>query len=143
MPNLTGHFSGKTTIQTTLACSDIPGHELSVVECTCQQTINDENWGDVRVSFWGTSDRIEGEGPMRGYFRNEHPNGDSDCGAFDGHVSVVDNQTILEGTWRHTHGNGQFASISGNGRFKGRMASSEIEIYWHGNYQIAAGTRAA
>jgi len=36
------------------------------------------------------------------------------------------------------------ASISGNGRFQGRMLSpTEVEMSWQGNYQLAAGTRVA
>jgi hypothetical protein len=144
VPNLTGHFNGKSVVQTSLALHDIPEHEFTLSQFTGPQTISDENWTDVNVTYWGTTDLIQGFGPLRGYFVNEHPNGDRDCGTYDGHVSIVNGEVTLEGTWRYTHGSGQFASISGNGRFKGRMISpDEVDMSWQGNYQIAAGTRAA
>ena len=144
MPNLTGRFTGKSIVQTSISLDDIPEHEFALCQITGQQIISDENWKDVNVTYWGTSDLIQGFGPLRGYFVNEHPNGDRDCGTYDGHVSIVNGEVTLEGTWRYTHGSGQFASISGNGRFKGRMISpDEVDMSWQGNYQIAAGTRAA
>jgi hypothetical protein len=144
MPTLTGTFTGRSTVQTSMTLDDIPEHEFSLSKFTGPQTVNDENWQNVRVTYWGTMDLIQGFGPIRGYFVNEHANGDRDCGTYDGHISNVNGEVLLEGTWRYTHGNGQFASISGNGRFKGRMLSpSEVEMSWQGNYQIAAGTRAA
>lgn len=144
MPNITGQFNGKSVVQTSIALRDIPEHEFVLCQFTGPQTASDENWKDVKVTYWGTMDLIQGFGPVRGYFLNEHPNGDSDCGTYDGHFSMVNGEVILEGTWRYTHGSGQFASISGNGRFKGRMNSpTDVEMSWQGNYQIAAGTRAA
>ena len=144
MANFTGQFTGVAVEQTSIALQDIPEHELVLSQFTGPQTVSDENWKDVMVTYWGTMDLIQGFGPARGYFVNEHPNGDRDCGTYDGHISVADGEVILEGSWRYTHGSGQFASISGNGRFKGRMTSPNVvEMSWQGNYQIAAGTRAA
>jgi hypothetical protein len=144
MPNLIGSFTGKFVVQTSIALDDIPEHEFQLSKVTGTQSVSDENWRDVNVTFWGTTDLIQGFGPLRGYFVNEHPNGDRDCGAYDGHISIVQGEVSLEGTWRYTHGTGQFASISGNGRFRGRMTSpTEVEMSWQGSYQIAAGTRAA
>ena len=144
MPILTGQFTGKSDVQHSITLHDIPEHELALSQFTGPQTANDGNWKEVNVTYWGTMDLIQGFGPLRGYFVNEHPNGDRDCGTYEGHVSIVNGETILEGSWRYTHGSGQFASISGNGRFEGRMISpTEVEMSWRGNYQIAAGTRAA
>jgi hypothetical protein len=144
MPNLAGSFSGKSSVQTSISCHDIPEHKISIMELSCPLIGSEDNWQDAQITLWGTADLIQGFGPLRGYFAIEHPNGDSDCGTYDGHLAVVNRQVIMEGTWRYTHGTGQFASISGNGRYKGRMISaSQVEISWQGNYQIAAGTRAA
>jgi hypothetical protein len=144
MPNLTGSFTGKSVALTSLALDDIPEHEFQLTQFSGPQIVTDDNWKDVKVTYWGTTDLIQGFGPLRGYFVNEHPNGDRDCGTYDGHISIANNEVNLEGTWRYTHGSGKFASISGNGRFRGRMTSlTEVEMSWQGNYQIAAGTRAA
>jgi len=144
VPNFNGQFTGKAAVQTRIALQDIPEHEMVLSQFTGPQTVSDENWRHVKVTYWGTMDLIQGFGPTRGYFVNEHPNGDRDCGTYDGHVSIANGEVLLEGSWRYTHGSGQFASISGHGRFNGRMTSpNDVEMSWQGNYQIAAGTRAA
>lgn len=144
MPNLTGNFTARAVAQNRFALDDIPDHEMTLSQFICEPTASDENWNGVRMTFWGTRDLVQGFGPVRGYFVNEHPNGDRDCGSYDGHISVADGQRTMEGTWRYTHGSGKFASISGNGRFQGRMLSpTEVEMSWQGNYQLAAGTRVA
>ena len=44
------------------------------------QSTSDENWKDAKVHYWVTTDLIRGNGQQRGYFINEHPGGDRDCG---------------------------------------------------------------
>ncbi len=82
MPNFTGQFTGKAVEQTSIALQDIPEHELVLSQFTGPQTVSDENWKNVMVTYWGTMDLIQGFGPSRGYFVNEHPNGDRDCGTY-------------------------------------------------------------
>ena len=123
MPNMTGHFTGTSTMQTNISLRDTPQHEMSLMEIMGLQTVSDDNWKDAKMTYWGSSDLIRGNGQQRGYFVNEHPNGDCDYGTFEGEVSNVNGQITIEGTWKYTHGTGKFAGITGNGKFKGRMTS--------------------
>jgi len=144
MPNFSGRFSGRSNLQTNLSLHDTPGHELSLIQIAGPNMVSDENWKDCNVTYWISSDLIQGNGQQRGYFINEHPNGDCDCGTSDAKVTNNNGQITMEGTWRYTHGRGKFADISGNGTFRGRLISpTEVEIQWDGNYQLATKSRAA
>jgi hypothetical protein len=93
---------------------------------------------------WGTADLIRGHGQQYGYFMSEHSNGDRVCGTFECRVATVSGQMVMEGSWKYTHGTGQFAGITGNGTFKGRMTSpTESETSFEGRYELKAGTKAA
>jgi hypothetical protein len=145
MPNVTGNFTGKCTVQTNCSLHDTPGHEMSLMEVRGSQVTSDDNWKDAKVNYWVTSDLTQGRGVQHGYFVNDHPNGDRDCGSFEGKMSVNANgQGTMEGMWKYTHGTGMFSGISGGGKFNGRLTSpTEVEMSWEGSYQLAAGTRAA
>jgi hypothetical protein len=144
MPNMTGHFTGRSTMQTVFSLHDTTDHELSIMEVRGVHTTSDENWNGVKMTYWGTADVIEGCGPERGYYVEDHANGDRDYGMFEGTLSNATGQAIIEGTYKYTNGTGKFAGISGGGKFKGRLISpTEIEMSWEGSYQLAAGTRAA
>jgi hypothetical protein len=88
---------------------------------------------------------VHGKGHERGYFVNEHANGDHEGGEYEARVSTSSNgQMTMEGTWKYTHGTGQFSGISGSGKFKGHMTSpSEVEVSFEGSYQLRAGTKVA
>jgi len=144
MPKISGHFSGRPSLQTQLSLTDTPGHELSLAHITGPNAVNDENWKNVNVYYWVTSDLINGNGQQRGYFLNQHPNGDCDCGTSESRVTNHNGQVTFEGTWRYTHGQGQFAGITGGGTFRGRMISpTDMEITWEGNYQLGTKSQAA
>jgi hypothetical protein len=147
MTNFTSTFTGKSTVQANFSLHDIPEHEISMMEVHGLQSSSDENWKDARVNYWVTSDLIRGQGQQSGYFVNVHPNGDRDCGTFEGSVSMnASGQGTIEGTWKYTHGTGQFSGLSGNGKFKGKLNSpTEVDMSVEGSYQFAtgAGTRAA
>jgi hypothetical protein len=142
---MTSHFTGQSTVQANFSLQDIPGHEMCLMEINGLQSSSDENWKDAKIHYWVTTDMIRGNGQQRGYFINEHPNGDRDCGTFEGTISSNANgQITLEGTWKYTHGTGKFSDISGGGKFRGRMTSpTEVDMSVEGSYQLAAGTRAA
>jgi len=144
MANLTGTFIGHAVIQNRIVLDDIPEHEMFLTHLTGELNVAEGAWRGARMTLWGTRDLVQGFGPIRGYFRNQHPNGDCDCGTYDGHLAVLNGEVTLEGSWRYTHGSGAFASISGNGRFRGRiLPAAELEMSWQGSYQLAAGTRVA
>ncbi len=54
MPNLSGSFSGKATVQTTMALRDIPNHELNLLEVRGLQKTSDNLWKDAKITYWGS-----------------------------------------------------------------------------------------
>ena len=144
MPNLTGQLKGALTTQTIVSCNDTPGHQLILRAGTAQQTCSDPHFNNTRHSSWSSSDITNGNGHEHGYFVNEHSNGEREGGSYEGKVSMKGDKVSFEGTWKYTHGTGQFTGISGNGTFKGHMTSAnESEVTFEGNYQLKAGTKAA
>lgn len=144
MPNFTGQLKGTSTVQTIVSCNDTPGHQLMLRAGNAQQTCSDPQFNNTRHSSWSTADITNGNGHERGYFTNEHANGDREGGTWEGKISTHNNQISFEGSWKYTHGTGHFAGISGNGTFKGHMTSqSESEVTFEGSYQLKAGTKAA
>ena len=144
MPNLSGSFSGRTTSQTVVSLEDVPNHELHLATITGLQKTGDANWKDSRITYWGASDLVGGNGPQRGYFVNLHPKGDRDIGTFEGKVVTAGTQVTIEGTWKYVDGTGIFKGIAGGGTYKGRMTSpTEVENAWEGTYELAAKARVA
>ena len=144
MPNLSGSFSGRATAQTNLSLQDIPNHDLNLMEVRGVQKSPDEKWNNSKLTYWGTADVIAGNGPQRGYFVNEHADGDRDIGTFDGRIATSEGHITIEGTWKYSDGTGQFKGLTGGGTYKGRMTSpTEVENTWEGTYELAAKVRAA
>jgi hypothetical protein len=89
-------------------------------------------------------DLINGSGKEQGYFMITSANGDRSCGKYQGQISSANGTLSAEGTWEFTHGAGECAGITGNGKYKARMISpTETETSFEGSYQFKAGTRAA
>jgi hypothetical protein len=144
MPNFTGSFKGRSLVQTIVSLHDTPGHDLVLRESVSTHKSSDAHFNGTTNTIWGTADLVRGHGHERGYFVNEHSNGDRDCGTYECKVSTVNGKITLEGTWKYTHGTGQFNGITGNGTFTGRLTSpTEAETSYEGDYQLKAGTRAA
>jgi len=144
MPNLSGSFSGRATAQSTITLDDISDHDLSLLEVRGVQKSTDEKWNNSKITYWGTADLIAGNGPQRGYFVNEHSDGDRDFGTFEGRIAASGGQVTLEGAWTFTGGTGKLKGLSGGGKYKGRMTSLlEVENTWDGTYQIMAKSQAA
>ena len=53
MPAISGSFSGKVKVQTALAVSDQPKHEINVAEIGGTQKSADENWNNAAINYWG------------------------------------------------------------------------------------------
>jgi hypothetical protein len=101
-------------------------------------------WDNSEITYWGTADLIAGNGPQRGYFVNEHPDGDRDFGTFEGRIATSEGHVTIEGVWIFTGGTGTLEGLTGGGSYKGKMTSPvEVENTWEGTYQIAEKTRAA
>ncbi len=143
MANILGSFTGKTNWQTTAALQDRPNHELNLAEIIGTQKSTDEKWNEAKLTYWGTADLIAGSGTQRGYFVNEHADGNRDWGTFQGRITSAGGQVTLDGTWTFTGGTGTFNGLTGTGSYKGRMISpSELEMTWEGTYQLAAARAA-
>jgi hypothetical protein len=144
MTEFKGSFSGRSRALTVLSLSDMPDHELHAVEITGSHSSTDEKWNAARVTYWGMSDLIAGQGTQRGYFVNEHPAGDREWGTFQAKVTTRGDETTLEGTWSFSDGTGRFAGIQGSGTFKTRATSAtEVQCAWEGSYKLAASVQAA
>jgi len=73
---------------------------------------------------------------------NDHGSAGLDRGIFEGSVSVVAGQPVVEGKWQYTGGEGSFAGITGGGTFKTKLTSATtLEATWEGAYELA-GARA-
>jgi hypothetical protein len=144
MPNFNGQLKSLSTGQTIVPCNDTPGHHIMLRWGTAQQSCSDPLFNNTRHSSTGVADLIKGNGHEHGYFVNEHDNGDREGGSWEGNITSNGDQITFEGMWKYTHGTGQFAGISGSGRFHGRMISAnESEVSFEGSYQLKSGTRAA
>ena len=127
-----------------LSLADIPNHELNTVEITGVQSSTDEKWNTARVTYWGISDLVAGNGTQRGYFVNEQRDGNRDWGTFEGKVTARGNETTIEGSWQFSDGPGGLAGIKGQGTYNTRLTSpTEVQCTWQGRYELAASTKAA
>jgi hypothetical protein len=139
MPEISGSFSANVRVQTVLASPDQPNHELQLAEIHATQESPDASWNNSRLTYSSFADLVAGNGTQRGYFVNEHPDGDRDCGTFEGKVTTSGGATTLEGTFRFTSGSGKFSGIRGGGSYKGRLLSpTQTEMTWSGSYETAA-----
>jgi hypothetical protein len=139
MTSISGSFSAHVGMQTVLASQDQPNHELQLAEVHATQKSPDPHWNGSRLTYSSFADLVSGTGTQRGYFVNEHPDGDRDCGTFEGRITTSGGATVLEGTFTFTSGSGKLAGIHGGGTYKGRLVSpTQIEMTWSGSYETAA-----
>jgi hypothetical protein len=144
MPNISGSFTAHITAETTLFPEDQPNHQVQLAEIHGTQKSADPSWNNARLTYCGVTDIVSGDGKQSGYYVNEHQDGDSDRGSFEGRVTTAGGQTTIEGTFTFTSGTGKLKGIRGHGTFKGGQVSpTEIEMSWTGAYEIAATARVA
>ena len=143
MPAVSGAFSGTIYTQIAISLHDEPNHSLGVAEVRGTQTSSDSKWNNSAITYWGTTDMRGDQGVQRGYFLNDHGAAGQDRGSFEGNVSIVGGEVIVEGTWQYTGGEGEFAGISGNGTFRTRLTSpTTVEANWQGAYTLAGAAAA-
>jgi len=136
MVTFSGSFAGNARLQTIIGLSDVPNHALNL-EVSGPQQSTDPQWNDARVTYWDVADLVAGSDPQRGYFLNEHADGDRDWGSFEGQITTSGSQVTLEGTWTFTGGTGKFRGIRGGGSYQGRMTSpGNVAMEWQGEYQV-------
>lgn len=138
MAKISGTFTGRARVQTSLTLADTENHEMSLAEVEGPQKCSDPLWADVRITYWGAADLIAGNGTQGGYWVNRHSNGETDWGTYGGKITTSGGQTTMEGTFKWTGGTGKFKGISGGGKYKGRFTSPvEVINDWEGEYEIA------
>ena len=140
MPSFSGSYTGRVQTQSISIVPDVDDHALAIAIIPTKQKSSDPLWEGAQMTYCATSDTIAGKGTQRGYFVNEHPNGDRDYGTFEGKVTTTDNGAAsVEGSWQLTGGTGMFTRIKGNGAFKARMTSPvNVEGSWTGSYDLSA-----
>jgi hypothetical protein len=142
MPTFSGSFSGTIRSQSVVSVPDQPDHSLSVAEVAGTQRSADSKWNNSAINYWATIDLVGTQGVQRGYFVNDHGSAGIDRGTFEGNVTVVAGQPVVEGKWHYTGGEGSFAGITGGGTFKTKLTSpTSIEATWEGAYELG-GARA-
>jgi hypothetical protein len=141
MNNISGSVSVNVRAETLLSLEDRPNHQLLLSELQGMQKSPDPGWNNARLTYWGSADLLSGSGTQRGYYVNEHEDGDRDMGTFEGKVTLAGDEATLEGTFSFTEGTGKLKGIRGGGSYKGRMVSpTEVQMTWSGSYEVAAGT---
>ena len=121
-----------------ISLNDLPDHSLGVAEVSGTQSASDPKWNNCAITYWGTTDMRGAQGIQRGYFRNDHGSAGEDHGSFEGAVSVVGGQVVVEGTWQSIGGAGEVAGITGSGTFQTRLTSpTTVEGSWQGTYELA------
>ena len=144
MTDTSGSFASRTRMFHTVSLADVPGHELQTVEVTGTHSSPDSIWNNARVTYWGVSDLLAGNGSQRGYYVNEHTDGGLENGTFEGRVTTDQRGTRIEGTWRATDGTGIYTGMKAEGTFTVELISpTEGKCSWQGRYELAASTQAA
>jgi len=138
-----GSFSGKIRTQAAAALFHEDNHALTLVEVAGTQKSPDPLWNGARITYWGTADLVNGNGPQKGYWCNERADGDHDWGTFEGKITTSDQQASMEGTFRFTGGTGKFKGLTGGGKYKGHFPSAvDVVNEWDGEYTLASAKSA-
>ncbi len=141
---ITGSFSGKIRGQSTVNIAHEDTHVLSLIGVAGTQQSPDPLWNGSRISYWGTADLLNGSGPQKGYYVNDHPDGEREWGTFEGKITTAGQQVTMEGTFKFTGGTGKYKGITGSGTYKGYFPSAlDVVNEWHGEYTLAAAIPAA
>ena len=140
---ITGVFSGKITTQAASQLFHEDNHALTLVEVAGTQKSPDPLWNGAKITYWGTGDLVNGNGPQKGYWCNERADGDRDWGTFEGKITTSGQQVGMEGTFKFTGGTGKFKGLSGGGKYKGHFPSAtEVVNNWDGEYTLASAKAA-
>jgi hypothetical protein len=136
---VSGSFAGTIRAQSAISIPDEANHSISIAEVTGTQKSSDENWNNATCTYWAIAEISGSSGNQRGYYSNDHGGAGREYGSYEGKVSILNGQVIVEGTWESTRGTGKFQGLSANGTFRTRLISPmEIEVAWEGSYELAA-----
>ncbi|PYU27136.1 MAG: hypothetical protein DMG32_08280 [Acidobacteria bacterium] len=143
MISVSGSFRGSIRAQSAIVLPDQPNHSVSIAEITGIQKSSDENWNNATCTYWAIAEIAGNSGTQRGYYSNEHGAAGREYGDYEGKISIVNGQVIVEGTWACTRGTEKFHGLSARGTFRTRLASpTEVEVSWEGTYELAAKAQA-
>jgi len=138
MNHMTGAFAGKITQQSTLILTDQSNHAMNIAEVHGTQKSSDPLWDNSKITYWGFTDLLNGEGTQHGYYCDNHAEAGRDWGTFEARATTVGGKMIIEGTFQFAGGDGKYRGITGGGKFKSIMKSeTEVECTWDGNYELA------
>src|SRR5689334_6558848 len=137
MAHAEGAYSGRMQSHAVSIVPDQPGHEVGVTVISGFQTSADGHWDGAKMTYWGLSDTVGGNGRQHGYFRNEHKTGEQTYGTFDARVTTTGTEVVVEGQWQFSGGTGRYAKVSGSGPFTAKLTSpTDVEMTWEGNYEL-------
>jgi hypothetical protein len=137
MPAFSGSFSGSIRGQSVVSVADQPDHSLGLSVVAGTQKATDPKWNNSTITYWATLDVVAGHGVQKGYFVNDHGSNGFDRGTFEGNVTAVEGQPVVEGTWKYAGGAGSFVGISGGGTFRTKLTSpTTLEAMWEGAYEL-------
>ena len=138
MPNVNGTYRGRLNSLSQCLVGDMPDHALQMAGFSGTQRASEPAWDGARMTYWGTSDTMSGNGTQKGYWANERLDGDRDWGTFEGTVKNEGGAVTTEGTFAFSGGTGRLSGISGQGTYRGRYVSpTEVEMEWKATYQLA------
>jgi hypothetical protein len=140
---ITGSFAGKIRGQAVVSPFHLENHSLSLIAVAGTQKSADPLYNDAKITYWGTAEIVNGNGPQKGYWCNERANGERDWGTFEGKITTNGQQVSMEGTFAFTGGTGKFKGITGTGKYKGNFPSpTDVVNNWEGEYTLVAAKTA-
>ncbi|MBN1634257.1 MAG: hypothetical protein JW917_08850 [Ignavibacteria bacterium] len=122
---------------------DVEGHTFSITESAgTNRNIGSNVFMDgAKVTHYGFSDMIKGNGPQQGYNIFVTDDG-SFCVKYEGKVKTTFSSeememTTFEGKYTYTGGTGQYENIQGKGTYAGSFTSEkDYTVNWEGKYHI-------
>lgn len=137
MPTVAGSCTCSVISQSANAIPDEPLHTMVLIAISGRHTSTDVLWDGAEMTYWATGDMLAGNGIQSGYFLNKHLNGDTTFGNFEGKVTMVEFDTVIEGSWNLKMGTGKFAGITGGGKYDGRSNNPmTVQMTWTGDYNL-------
>lgn len=122
---------------------DVEGHTFTVSESEGINTNTGSNvfMDGAKVTHYGFSDLVKGNGPHQGYNKLVSDDG-SYFVKYEGKIKTALSSegkevTTFEGKYTWIGGTGNYENIQGKGTYEGRFTSEkEYTVYWEGKYHI-------
>lgn len=120
----------RTAYKTALPVGDVPNHEVTQEASLADIKLTNPDFKIKEEWTFIQADTVDGSGTHRGHFFDNHDDGSTTYGAFEGKVKTTAKadgswESIWEGTYHYIGGSGKFKNIKGNGTYKGKASSKE------------------